>query len=371
MTATKGIIFSGDSFTWGEGLELFSYLPSTNHYIDKQKYSMDGPHNFAWDPKFKYSHRMFQQKSRFARLVANHFNTWEDVYDRNGGCPYSNLDELFFQIDRTPLTDVSDIVIQITDIWRSVGVALHPMTHYFGIEDAPADLSKKLVPFKPRFGNNSGLYIFDLDIDDINNNPSHFCSPDVFEKYHHQLEPIIRTAMSYEGYLKKGLTLDDAIKHVSTYVTKTPASKIDLEKCYNFIITEYSDFGSNVNEIFENLSLHLVKEYLWFIETYVKEIADEFGVNITFIPPFNESYEWFLTVNNPFYMENRVLLRYEDEVHESWAGLRDRFDIQNIPGFEWSRNMHPNVDGHMIFANSIIHHWTLTQNNSNSLKKII
>ena len=139
----KGIIFSGDSFVWGEGLELFSKLPSTQHYFDKKEYSMAGPHNRAWSPEFTYSMKMFQQKHRFARLVANHFNTWEDVYDRNGGCPYSIIAELLAQIERTPLSDVRCVIIHPTDPWRATDLHLelerfssiqNPITKYFNTE---------------------------------------------------------------------------------------------------------------------------------------------------------------------------------------------------------------------------------------------
>jgi len=370
MKPNKGIIFSGDSFTWGEGLELFSYLPSTDHYIDKKKYSMEGPFNFAWDPKFKYSHRMFQQKNRFARLVANHFNTWEDVYDRNGGCPYSNLDELFFQMDRTPLTDVSDIVIQITDIWRSVGVCLHPISHYFGLKECPPELSKKTICFKERFGNGNGLSIFDIDKNDLKENPAEYFHPNIFSKYNHQLHFIIQTALTYEGFVNGGMTLDESLEYTNSYIINTSygsATETDLQKSYNFILTEYSDFGSNISEIYNNISLQLVRDYIWFIKEFIKPEADKHHIQITFIPPFNETFEWFLEANDPFYMENRVVLRYEDVVEESWFDyFSNRFDIQKTPGFEWSRNMHPNVEGHKIYANSIIHHLE-----NKKIKKII
>jgi hypothetical protein len=51
------------------------------------------------------------------------------------------------------------------------------------------------------------------------------------------------------------------------------------------------------------------------------------------------------------------LLRHGDRIEESWFDyFSNNFDIQKTPGFEWSRNMHPNLEGHKIFANSIIHH---------------
>lgn len=72
---TKGIAFAGCSFTWGQGLWYYSNLPS----IKEQELN-------SYDPnKVHFSHRKIAHKNRFARLVADHFDTFEIVRYDNGG----------------------------------------------------------------------------------------------------------------------------------------------------------------------------------------------------------------------------------------------------------------------------------------------
>jgi hypothetical protein len=76
---TKGMIFAGCSFTWGQGLYYYSNMstlvePPANHY--KVEFIKD-------------THIEFMKSIRFPRLVANHFNTFELCQPWNGGASYS------------------------------------------------------------------------------------------------------------------------------------------------------------------------------------------------------------------------------------------------------------------------------------------
>jgi hypothetical protein len=114
----KGIIFSGCSFTWGEGLHYYSdtknLIFSKNQFFDIREYSD--------------SHIKFKDANRFARLVANYFNSWEIVNAYNGGGISTNIDSLqrkfgiepynsLYEI-RHDINDISAIVFQITDPLR-------------------------------------------------------------------------------------------------------------------------------------------------------------------------------------------------------------------------------------------------------------
>ena len=79
----KGMVFAGCSFTWGEGLHLYSDVCDIS-YTKNQNFNI---HNI------KESHKKCIQTNRFARKVANHFDTWELCREKNGG---SNLDNLEF-----------------------------------------------------------------------------------------------------------------------------------------------------------------------------------------------------------------------------------------------------------------------------------
>ena len=80
---TKGILFAGCSFTWGQGLNYYSGLSTI-------KEPGFGRYNSRLITK---SQLKFIKSIRFPRLVANHFNTFEFVHKQNGG---SNQDRISF-----------------------------------------------------------------------------------------------------------------------------------------------------------------------------------------------------------------------------------------------------------------------------------
>ena len=81
----KGIIFAGDSYTWGQGLHFYSDLPN-------EGWNDDG---YNEGKNVTTSHIKFIESQRFARKVANHFNTFEVCRPYNGG----NNDEIFEFLD--------------------------------------------------------------------------------------------------------------------------------------------------------------------------------------------------------------------------------------------------------------------------------
>ena len=122
----KGILFPGDSFTWGEGLHMYSELPDI-------KFDEQGHDGKNYTP----AHIKFIEANRFARKVANHFNTFELTRTSNGGSNdmiFEFIDNLPGQykrnnmpavgIDKVPrsieyrLEDFDYIVLQLTDMFR-------------------------------------------------------------------------------------------------------------------------------------------------------------------------------------------------------------------------------------------------------------
>jgi len=79
----KGMVFAGCSFTWGEGLHLYSDV-SDIVYTKNQNFDINN---------ITETHKKCIQSNRFARKVANHFDSWEICKETNGG---SNLDNLKF-----------------------------------------------------------------------------------------------------------------------------------------------------------------------------------------------------------------------------------------------------------------------------------
>lgn len=122
----KGILFPGDSFTWGEGLHFYSELPDI-------KFDEQGHDGRNYTP----AHIKFIEANRFARKVANYFNTFELTRTSNGGSNnmiFDFIDNLpkQYKLNNMPgvgsdtvprsvqyrLEDFDYIVLQLTDMFR-------------------------------------------------------------------------------------------------------------------------------------------------------------------------------------------------------------------------------------------------------------
>lgn len=117
----RGILFGGCSFTWGQGLYFYSNLPNI--------YNPNGIYDFQ-SHKVTTAQLKFKDTIRFPRLVANHFNTFEVVKEKNGGCEDTTFD--FFDSifenkknivstnnDKYTYDDFDYIVIQLSSIIRN------------------------------------------------------------------------------------------------------------------------------------------------------------------------------------------------------------------------------------------------------------
>ena len=114
----KGIIFAGCSFTWGEGLELYSNYDSVNVHSIK-RYSYNFPDIGYFMPK---SHLKFIESNRFSRLVSQHYGTFDLVTEKNGG----NHQTMLTHIKKSLLDygdDIGLIVVQLTEYLR--GIRMH------------------------------------------------------------------------------------------------------------------------------------------------------------------------------------------------------------------------------------------------------
>lgn len=81
---TKGIIFAGCSFTWGQGL----------YYYSNMKTLKEPPPNQYNATLVNDAHRNFRKTLYYPRLVANHFDTFEVVKIENGGAEATSIDYL-------------------------------------------------------------------------------------------------------------------------------------------------------------------------------------------------------------------------------------------------------------------------------------
>ena len=72
---TKGIVFAGCSFTWGQGLYYYSNMSTLKESLPNRYHE-----SLVTD-----AHNMFRKTLYYPRLVANHFNTFEISMIQNGG----------------------------------------------------------------------------------------------------------------------------------------------------------------------------------------------------------------------------------------------------------------------------------------------
>jgi hypothetical protein len=107
----KKIVFAGDSFTWGEGLQYYSGLQDVVF-----------PVKHEFDPKVISNKQMeFIINNRFSTLVGNYFNTQTISRSENGGSNDCSLRLLA----ETPHTEISYIVFQITELYREQFEFIH------------------------------------------------------------------------------------------------------------------------------------------------------------------------------------------------------------------------------------------------------
>lgn len=119
----KGMIFAGCSFTWGQGLYYYSYLPSIVR-----------PKPWEYDSSLvKETHLAHMKSVRFPRLVADYFNTFELTQPWNGGSnekivnwweaslssePNTSNDKWDNAATKIDYSDISHLIFQFTQPHR-------------------------------------------------------------------------------------------------------------------------------------------------------------------------------------------------------------------------------------------------------------
>ena len=145
---TKGMIFAGCSFTWGQGLYYYSNLPTIGE-----------PPPDQYDPKLvKHAHIKFMESVRYPRIVADHFNSFEFVHPQNGGsnegavtwwtkCFTDRSEGAWYSGHSIPFIEyeeVSHVVFQLTQWQRDHVVFEHSgKTHYLPFHEINKDEHKQ------------------------------------------------------------------------------------------------------------------------------------------------------------------------------------------------------------------------------------
>lgn len=113
------ILFSGDSYTWGEGLQL---------YIENDFWISQRNENNEWgnlQKKLTPESEKFREENRFAGIVSNHFKCKSIVRDKNGGQFEYPIDFVESIIETNQVNNIKFLIFQLTGLER---VNLHLMT---------------------------------------------------------------------------------------------------------------------------------------------------------------------------------------------------------------------------------------------------
>lgn len=129
---TKGMIFAGCSFTWGQGLYYYSNLKTLRDQVHPGGYTRGIADS---------AHHKFKEKIRYPRIVADYFKSFEILHPQNGGSNDSiirywencftnrNPNEMFSseahgldsnKIELIEYDDVSHVVFQLTQWMRDI-----------------------------------------------------------------------------------------------------------------------------------------------------------------------------------------------------------------------------------------------------------
>jgi hypothetical protein len=333
----KGFIFGGDSFVWGEGLDLFSNCPKIKNILQTKDSSYDGSTKIS-EESFE-----FQEKNRFPTLVANHFNTFSSVFDRNGGDNYSCLDELIYLIRNNNLNKIGYVIYQPTSVWRSCNIVQHPIMTTFG---APAEISLfKTNKQYPRLGNGNGFKKYNIDI-------NKYQLSDFFKCIENSLIILLEIAIAWESNWNTSEKIKDYIREsVDAYPNIEDEIGNNIDTWYDFTLTEFSDYGKTALEIQENIEKKLIIDCIDFIKTQIISNLDGFGhPKFLFLETWNTEVSTWKNISDDWYHKNCITLS------DTWHDVSQYYEIAQLSKYEFTHNLHPSPEGHQWFANQIINY---------------
>ena len=244
---TKGILFAGCSFTWGQGLNYYSGLSTI-------KEPGFGRYNSRLITK---SQLKFIKSIRFPRLVANHFNTFEFVHKQNGGSNQDRISffkEYFGEIPKDYLFENSDLDDKI--YYDEVSVLIFQVTQW-SRDEVEFILDGKL--YKMSFGS---LY--------------HDEHQSILERYLKEVNLTLEQFEEIENRKSiqriKDFLLNLENKNIKTFIFTWPIENVKfiLEDKWlkeRFITFDYNgnDYNS-VHELFEdNKELMIINDYENFL----------------------------------------------------------------------------------------------------------
>jgi hypothetical protein len=302
----------GDSFTWGEGLELYLDTPFWINQRSKRSLWMDLIHLQTEEST------IFRQNNRFANIVSNHFNSKLIIDNSNGGW-IGNITYYLKDIyDNNQKPEF--IIIQFSCFVRN------PIHYHLG-----------------------SLY---------RNCRCNKCQtfPDGLHCFYHFLETI------RIKYLENGILTPEHDFYLKWLVDEFSFPIKELETNKNAFVFAF-DY---INSIIDRYSyLHL--NYL--VDTYVKPLESR-GINVLYIDSW-DVLSSKIVHDIPSIKENLIYLKsYDGNLTQNWNEFENSFPHQRIQHeFKKTENGHPTLMQHQYIAESIID--TIEKFDKKSFIKII
>jgi hypothetical protein len=306
------LAFLGDSFTWGEGLELYLDTPFWINQRNKKSW---------WNELKKIQTEEstnFREKNRFANIVSNHFDSSIIIDNSNGGWIGNITTYLKNILDNNQKPDF--VIIQFSCLLRN------PIHYHLD------------SLFRKCKCNKCNNYI------------------DTIHCFYHFLETI------RIKYLENGTLTNQHDFYLNWLVDEFSFPLKELENNKNAFLIAF-DY---VNSIIDSQSyIHL--NYL--VNTYVKPLESR-GTKVFYIDSWDLDSSKIIH-DIPCIQENLIYLKsYNGNLTQQWNEFENSFSHKRIHDeFPETENGHPTLIQHQYIANSIID--TMEKFDKKSFIKII
>lgn len=323
----NAIIFAGCSFTYGEGLELYTDTPK---WIKQRNYST---HDAELKKLVDDDGTNFRLSNNFPGLISNHCNIKALQHHMNGGCFASS----------------TRFIKEVQKVYQNKS-----FNHGYVDEDIINFFSEK----------NKNIKCIIIQLSALDREPLHFDYDCRCEMCGGTLWAYFGTFYSKLSYLHDKIILKKKVRKAKAFEKKW--FSFIMSKMYdNFNYDEFiekslndkvyfSDIMENVTNNIDSVISKLKKESLILnqklIEKFEKEIAP-----VYFIDSWcTESSKLF--TENEFYYNKMIPLKGADGRHyKKWSTWKKTFTNFTInDDFPKTENDHPNKDTHKFLAESLI-----------------
>lgn len=340
----KPLIFTGDSFTWGQGLELYderfeSYIKDVTktwriQHIEGYKRAFFKPTRYGFPQVCKFTEGgtplLKRNELVYPTLVSNYFDTIYFSPGGNGGSNKDSLDFIFEILDKikSNLHLPEEIIFQMTSIIRDMGYIIH-------------DKLKSLLKFTD--GSNDmrykdySTYFFFTDMwerfDSTFNPPS---SEDDFVKFNER-SYFYKSGNHHSGSaelfpLKVGLIFQDYFKTADNF------KKYINDYTFNYYIQAIKKIEKRLNK-----KIIIVGNWSQPDSDYIYDVKYKTDSNIT-----------------KFYKDRTVPIHYNGRIYNTIAEimnvghLRKGLIFDADDRYKWTEDEHPTKELHKVIADSII-----------------